>query len=132
MSDADGEKLPSVEELKAKIASQTGSLITGQAIRAELEFARRFDRQAIEGQERYEHLRGLRGHYKHKGLWSYFIAAMMAAMIGFQCYLLKQVGLGAWDFSNYTWLLPALLVQNLAQVIALAVVVVKSLFKDMN
>jgi hypothetical protein len=56
----------------------------------------------------------------------------MAFMVGYQSFLLYKVGTGAWDFSKYQWLLPSLLVQNLAQIVGLAVFVVKALFKDMN
>ena len=55
---------------------------------------------------------------------------LMAVMIGFQSYLLVMVGQGKWDFTEYSWLLPALLAQNLAQVIGLAVFVVRALFSD--
>lgn len=55
---------------------------------------------------------------------------LMAGMIGFQSYLLVRVGQGAWSFADYNWLLPALLAQNLAQVVGLAVFVVKALFSD--
>lgn len=57
---------------------------------------------------------------------------LMGVMILFQSYLLLKVGVGDWDFSKYEWLLPALLVQNLAQVVGLAVFVVKALFKDLK
>jgi hypothetical protein len=57
---------------------------------------------------------------------------LMFIMIFFQCYLLWKVGTGIWNFEKYTWLLPALLAQNLAQIVGLAVFVVKALFKDMD
>lgn len=75
------------------------------------------------------HLRGLQDHYWHKGIWSWFLMALLTGMICFQSILLWCVGLGIWDFTKYQWLLPALLVQNLGQIIALAYVVVKSLFR---
>ncbi len=53
-------------------------------------------------------------------------------MILFQWLLLGLVGVGIWDFTKYEWLLPVLLVQNLGQIIGLALVVVKSLFKDID
>jgi hypothetical protein len=58
--------------------------------------------------------------------------AVMAIMIGFQSYLLFKVGTGEWDFTKYEWLLPILLFQNLAQIVGLAVFVVKALFRDMK
>ncbi len=78
----------------------------------------------------WENLRGLARHYRHKSQWSYFLMAMMLAMIGFQSVLLGMVGAGEWDFAAYEWLLPALLVQNLAQIAGLCVIVVQALFKD--
>jgi len=53
-------------------------------------------------------------------------------MLAFQSYLLVMVGRGVWDFSAYEWLLPALLVQNLAQVVGLSVWAVKYLFSDIS
>jgi len=76
------------------------------------------------------HLSGLIDHYKHKKRWSTFLGFLLFCMIVFQFYLLRQVGMGIWDFTQYKWLLPTLLVQNLGQIIGLAYVVVKSLFKD--
>jgi len=46
----------------------------------------------------------------------------------FQMFLLMMVGWGWWDFTKYDWLLPMLLVQNFAQIVGLALVVVRSLF----
>jgi hypothetical protein len=43
-----------------------------------------------------------------------------------------MVGVDVWSFTKYEWLLPALLVQNLAQIVGLAVFVVKALFKDLD
>lgn len=96
------------------------------------EYRRQFKKHAIESEEQYAHLNGLIDHYKHKGYWSFFLMAVMASMILFQAFLLIQVGFGYWDFTEYEWLLPLLLVQNLAQIIGLAVFVVKALFKEMR
>ena len=52
-------------------------------------------------------------------------------MLVFQCLLIRNVGLGNWNFEKYDWLLPVLLVQNLGQIVSLAYIVVKSLFRDM-
>ena len=94
----------------------------------EAEFQSRFATSSIKSQEDFEHLRGLASHYWHKGCWSYFLMLIMAGLIAFQCFLLTQVGFGYWDFTKYDWLLPLLLVQNFAQIIGLAVFVVKALF----
>jgi hypothetical protein len=86
----------------------------------------------IDRQRGYQHLLGLQRHYEHKSKWSYFLMAMMAGMLGFQSLLLGLVGAGTWTFLGYDWLLPALLVQNLAQIAGLCVIVVQSLFKDIG
>lgn len=119
--------LPRPGEILAQIRA-TGSLIQ----KAEQRYKMRFERATASTEEAYAHLQGIRDHYKHKKLWSFFIMALMAGMICFQSYLLYQVGIKAWDFSQYTWLLPALLVQNLAQIVSLAVFVVKALFTDLR
>ena len=46
--------------------------------------------------------------------------------------LLVLVGSGVLDFKGYDWLLPALLVQNLAQIVGLASYAVKHLFSDIT
>jgi hypothetical protein len=80
----------------------------------------------------YIHMEGVQDHYKHKKWWSWFIMALMAILLIFQCTLLGLVGYGIWNFEKYAWLLPALLVQNLAQIVGLAVFVVKALFRDIS
>src|SRR5688572_22875500 len=107
-------QLPTPAEILAQIELGPLELV-------EEKYVNRFGRHAVEVEERYEHLTGLKDHYRHKRGWSVFLAAVMAVMIGFQIYLLSMVGSGAWTFAEYDWLLPALLVQNLAQVIGLAV-----------
>ena len=74
----------------------------------------------------------MQDHYKHKGRWSNFLMFVMFGMVAFQSVLLGFVGAGTWDFSKYQWLLPLLLGQNLAQIIGLAVFVVKALFKEQS
>jgi hypothetical protein len=119
-------QLPNVEEVK-------GALTSSAAERAdkEDEFLRISQNRAIQGERQYIHLSGLSDHYWHKQLWSFFIAGLMSFMILFQSFLLLMVGFGWWNFEKYTWLLPALLVQNLAQIVGLALFVVKALFKEM-
>lgn len=117
-------KLPSVADLKGNIVT------TPSASKASQEaFESTFKASSASGQAEYAHLSGLYDHYKHKRYWSFFLMLLMLAMVGFQSCLLVKVGLGVWDFKDYEWLLPALLVQNLGQVVGLAVFVVKSLFK---
>ena len=131
MSDDDeptDEKLPSLEDLLKAVDQQDDNL----PVAWENFYRRNFSETEIRGETEYEHLKGLRAHYEHKGRWSWFLMAVMGAMIVFQMVLLQHVGLGLWDFSEYEWLLPVLLVQNLAQVIGLAVFVVKALFRDVR
>lgn len=124
--EAPSQALPNVDQLRALILPHTvSSAIQG-------EWLKRFSSVAADSEEKYEHLKGLREHYKHKGRWSNFLMCVMLGMVVFQCVLLGMVGAGQWDFSKYEWLLPLLLVQNLAQIIGLAVFVVKALFRDMK
>jgi len=119
--------LPSVAELKKEInKSDKDTRGRGEA------FYDEFAIFSVKNERSYVHLRGLSAHYRHKGMWSYFIAFLMLLMIAFQSALLGMVGSGLWSFEKYTWLLPGLLVQNLAQVIGLAVFVVKALFKEIG
>ena len=100
-----------------------------QQAEEESKYIQRVESQAARREAEWVHLQGLRDHYRQKGYWSWFLILLLVAMIGFQSYLLREVGLGRWDFTKYEWLLPILLVQNLGQIISLAVIVVKSLFR---
>ena len=53
-------------------------------------------------------------------------------MIGYQMILLVLVGSDVLNFEDYDWLLPVLLVQNLAQIVGLASYAVKHLFRDIT
>jgi len=83
---------------------------------------------AIEAELAYTHLFGLQDHYGLKKIWAIAIMSLMFVMVVFQCILLGLVGGHEWSFTDYKWLLPALLVQNLAQIAGLAYIVVKALF----
>lgn len=122
---ADLAALPTIAALKA--ALQAG---LPDSDKQERRWLRAFNERSVESQEKYARLKGLEAHYRHRGHWSYFLMALMAGMVGFQSYLLVQVGQGNWDFTDYSWLLPALLAQNLAQIVGLAVFVVRALFTD--
>jgi len=98
----------------------------------ERQYVEEFSRGAIDAEMKYVHLRGLADHYRQKGKWSVFLMGAVGGMIIFQSGLLVAVGLDYLDFSKYEWLLPALLVQNLGQVIGLAVYAVKYLFSDIS
>ena len=120
--------LPSVTELKSTVKT-TSNLESSER---QERFEQEFTSASIDNEKRYTHVRGLGDHYKHKGYWSLFLMFIMLLMLTFQCVLLGLVGAKIWDYKEYTWLLPALLVQNLAQIVGLAVFVVKSLFKDVE
>ena len=98
----------------------------------ERDFSEGFEESSVKLETEYAHLQGIRDHYRHKGRWSSFLMALLGAMIAFQWILLWQVGLQAWDFTQYEWLLPILLVQNLGQIIGLAFIVVKSHFREIK
>lgn len=124
-------QLPSVDELLAEFDETTPQEQESRR-EDELEFDREFEIRAIDAERAWVHLRGLQDHYSHKKSWSYALMVLLGGMVVFQWALLVFVGLGIWDFTQYEWLLPILLVQNLGQIIGLAFVVVKSLFKDLD
>lgn len=78
------------------------------------------------------HKDGLVSHHILKTEWSTVLKWLLGGMICCQWILLTLVGFKVWDFSDYKWLLPTLLVQNFAQVVSLAFIVVQSLFKEMK
>jgi len=95
-------------------------------------FQNKFVVDASRAEAEYTHITGMKDHYRHKSLWSYFLMFLMFGLVAFQSFLLAMVGCNVWSFKDYKWLLPALLVQNLAQVVGLAVFVVKSLFSEVK
>lgn len=121
----DAIELPSVDELKEETAE-----VEDDALQASFEDD--FWRHSTDQEMNYVRLRALQDHYKHKGRWSNFLMFVMFLMVAFQSVLLGLVGGKVWDFTDYEWLLPVLLAQNLAQIVGLAVFVVKALFKDMK
>lgn len=98
----------------------------------ERRYLEQFRAGSIDSQVAYAHLQGIRDHYRHKGRWSNLLMLAIASMIGFQSYLLWEVGKGRLDFTAYEWLLPALLVQNLGQIVGLSVYAVRYLFSDIS
>lgn len=124
-------QLPSVDELLAETEDVSSQEAESRG-EDELEYDRYFEYRAVDAERAWAHLQGLQDHYSHKKNWSTFLMLVLGGMIGFQWVLLGCVGMGYWDFTKYQWLLPILLVQNLGQIIGLAFVVVKSLFKDMD
>lgn len=122
--------LPKSDDVLRGIVGKGGS--ASEMSRPEKDYLRRFQNLSVDGQVQYAHLQGIQDHYLHKGRWSNFLILAIASMLVFQSFLLVKVGVGAWDFSKYEWLLPALLVQNLAQVVGLSVWAVKYLFSDIS
>jgi hypothetical protein len=132
-----GPPLPRASEIIEALESATDALAAGEggaAPAAAAAAAAVSETIAdLERQRSYAHLIGLQRHYRHKSQWSYFLMAMMFGMLAFQSFLLWQVGSGDWTFIQHgEWLLPGLLVQNLAQIAGLCVIVVQALFKDVG
>jgi len=132
MSDeaSDDDRLPSYEDMKRYL--EEVPLPDYPPERYEENYQAAFDKTAVGLEEDFAHLNGVISHYRHKGAWSYFLMAVMAGLVIFQSVLLGMVGARLWDFTDYDWLLPLLLVQNFAQIIGLAVFVVKALFKPIR
>lgn len=91
-----------------------------------------FTMVSVEAERAWTNLTGLRDHFRHKKYWSWFLMGLMAFMVLFQSWLIWMVGGGWWNFKDYDWLLPTLMIQYLLQVAALALVAVRSLFKDIT
>lgn len=115
----------SEQKTKNGLELKVGDLITAvndqDSNVAELqeEFERKFKTNAVAAATDWTHLNGLQEHYKHKSGWSTFLMLCMGGMIVFQSILLFLVGLDWLDFTKYKWLLPALMVQNLGQIVGL-------------
>lgn len=56
----------------------------------------------------------------------------ICGMIVYQMVVLVLVGADVLDCGKYEWLLPGLLVENLAQIVGLAIYAVKHLFSDIT
>ncbi|MDE0254092.1 MAG: hypothetical protein OYG32_04785 [Rhodospirillaceae bacterium] len=125
-----GEKVISPKDVLCAIPQSSEQ--TDSNFSSEDQYISNFKNQSIYSQFQYAHLKGVKEHYSHKGTWSWFLIAAIAGMLLYQAILIWAVGSGWLDFSDYKWLLPALLVQNLAQVIGLAVYAVRYLFSDIS
>lgn len=130
-TDSEFADLPSADEVLAETRVVTDS-DAERRVTSEEDYGAAWWAEAVKSERAWVHLRGLTAHYRHKSNWSLFLMFVLATMIAFQWLLLGMVGAGRWDFTRYEWLLPILLVQNLGQIIGLAFVVVKSLFKDID
>lgn len=135
-SDAPPDASPGVtaeEMLKSMAERGAGENHTSyESDASEEAYRRQFGQAAVQQEYAYAHLQGIQDHYKHKGWWSTFLMVIIAAMIIFQLLLIWKVGIKAWDFTQYEWLVQLLLVQNLAQVVGLAIYAVKYLFSDIS
>ena len=81
------EEVPSVEDLI--LATQESSAeVQIQRREYESKFDDEFERNAVEVQRAWVHLRGLEDHYKHKSRWSWFLIGALSGMILFQWVLL--------------------------------------------
>lgn len=127
----DDNSLPSSKEVLEGIVLDKDSS-TYAPSESEIQYQEDFDREAIQSEISYAHLQGIIDHYSQKGKWSKFLMVLVGGMVAFQSVLLLLVGAAVLDFTKYEWLLPALLVQNLGQVIGLAVYAVKFLFSDIR
>ena len=119
----DASELPSVDDLIHDLQPLESTSKQNQATYQEL-----LNQEYVERQTAYIQLTALKDHFELKKSWSTYVRNTLFFTIGFQSFLLVFVGFGWFDFSAYEWLLPTLLIQTLAQVIALAVIVVKALF----
>lgn len=126
----DGAKRITAGDILSVILSSSGTPLPASEFQKN--YLEQFRERSIEAQISYAHLKGIQEHYRHKGYWSYALMAAIGLMLVFQIVLLICVGLEVLDFTKYKWLLPALLVQNLGQVIGLAVYAVKYLFSDIT
>jgi hypothetical protein len=117
---------PSVDDLLKDV----GEAATEEPRGSQDQFEQRVLIRSLDGAAKLAHLVGLKSHYQHKSYWSTCLLMLVIGLMVFQSVLIVFVGLNRMDFNNYQWLLPALLVQNLAQVVGLAVFVVRALFKD--
>lgn len=114
--------LPSLEDVLLSV-SEEGSL------QYEQKYEENFNQLSLSGEIEYQHLRGVKDHYTLKKCWAIFVMVMMFLMIIFQMGLLIAVGVNGLDYTKYEWLLPTLMIQYFGQIVGLAYIIVKSLFK---
>jgi hypothetical protein len=124
-------------------ADQTGQISVDDALGAvefaepesrelEYEFEDFFSRRSVESEEAWIRLRGLKDHFGHKKLWSWFLMFVIGGMVIFQSVLIWKVGKGDLNFVSYAWLLPTVMIQYLAQIVGLAVFAVRSFFRPIS
>lgn len=123
-----------IEKLDLPSASDVLKQVTAGEHRYifETNFEKRFSARSVQSETDYAHLRGIEDHYKHKKHWSWFVIFIMFLMVGFQMVLIVKVGRGTWDYKDYDWLLPTLMIQYFGQIVGLAWLIVKSLFSKIN
>lgn len=122
-----------MSETSVDPASALGDVVEGTtAVTAEDEWVHDAHDKLWEARLRWTKVRGMRDHFIHKGWWSGCLLGTIMWMVFFESLLVACVGFGWWDFSEYSWLVPTLMIQFLAQIVGLGLLVVKSLFKEMT
>ncbi len=72
--------------------------------------------------------RGRAQYFKLQLGWSWAIGVLLFIMVVTQIVFLSMIGASKWDFSKYENALNGFLIENCAQIIASAVIIVKYLF----
>ncbi|MDN3711932.1 hypothetical protein QWZ10_09050 [Paracoccus cavernae] len=109
-------KLPTLDELLKQFEHATPDEVKDRW-EDEAAYANDFEVRAADSERAWAHLKGLQDHYRYKGTWSKFLMRVLGGMIVFQWILLWRVGAGAWDFTEYQWLLPFFLSKTSAKLL---------------
>jgi hypothetical protein len=93
---------------------------------------RRIEDEREEAEKKAEitkiHLDGLKDFYFLRRTWSWAIFGFITTLILFHIVLTGCIGFGYMDFKEYPWFISIVVTENFAQIIALALIVVKFLF----
>lgn len=81
-----------------------------------------------ESEETKIHLQGLTEYYSLRKRWSTFLCCLIGILITFHIVLTVFIGRGWFNFADYKVVLGIIVGENFAQIIALALIVVKFLF----
>lgn len=74
------------------------------------------------------HREGTKDFYKLRSTWSSLIGWCIVFLIIFQGAVTASVGFNLINFKDYPWFLEVIVTENFAQIIGLAIIVVKFLF----
>jgi hypothetical protein len=85
MSDLDRDRevaaaLPTLEQARADVSKGQDRKSLDVPRRLQRKFITRFGLLSVEAERSYTHLAGLKAHYIHKAIWSYFLIFLMASM----------------------------------------------------